>query len=249
MAVEGLRIRSREKEHEAKHHLPDIGSLKGTAGFWLVPGARDRRGHVLCLEVEVRWDGCERGATAEDDGRREPSSEAAGSGAESAWRGVEGSDTKKRLELAGLRGDVAFVSSEYRLSESTACKLLGVGAVELPVRTSARPQRGVTRRVGEAGAAEAALRLPAVHALLSRRGQEVNVKRVYRLYVEEGLMVRRRSKRLVRERAIEPRLTRANQESAMDFIVDGLATGRMVRILSVVDTYRASVWRWKLTPA
>jgi putative transposase len=77
-----------------------------------------------------------------------------------------------------------------------------------------------------------------LHALLSRRGQEVNVKRVYRLYVEEGLMVRRKKrKRLVRDRAVEPRLTGANQEWAMDFIVDGLATGRMVRILSVVDAY------------
>ena len=67
---------------------------------------------------------------------------------------------------------------------------------------------------------------------------EVNVKRVYRLYVEERLMVRRRKrKRLVRDRSAEPRLTGANQEWAMDFIVDGLATGRMVRILSVVDVY------------
>jgi hypothetical protein len=77
-----------------------------------------------------------------------------------------------------------------------------------------------------------------LHALLSRRGHEVNVKRVYRLYVEEGLMVRRkRRKRLVRDRAAEQRLTGPNQEWAMDFIVDGLATGRMVRILSVVDAY------------
>jgi putative transposase len=29
----------------------------------------------------------------------------------------------------------------------------------------------------------------------------------------------------------------ANQESAMDFIVDGLANGRMIRILSVVDAF------------
>jgi putative transposase len=77
-----------------------------------------------------------------------------------------------------------------------------------------------------------------LHALLSRRGYEVNVKRIYRLYVEERLMVRRKKrKRLVRERATAPRLTGANQEWAMDFIVDGLATGRMVRILSVVDAY------------
>ena len=77
-----------------------------------------------------------------------------------------------------------------------------------------------------------------LHALLERRGHEVNVKRVYRLYVEERLAVRRRKrKRLVRDRALEPRLIRPNQEWAMDFIVDGLATGRMVRILSVVDAY------------
>ena len=51
-------------------------------------------------------------------------------------------------------------------------------------------------------------------------------------------MVRRkRRKRLVRDRSAEPRLTGPNQEWAMDFIVDGLATGRMVRILSVVDAY------------
>ena len=35
----------------------------------------------------------------------------------------------------------------------------------------------------------------------------------------------------------EPRLIRANQEWAMDFIVDGLANGRMVRILSVIDAF------------
>ena len=51
----------------------------------------------------------------------------------------------------------------------------------------------------------------------------MNVKRVYRLYLEESLSVRRKKrKRLVRDRAAEPRLLQANQEWAMDFIVDGL---------------------------
>jgi len=57
--------------------------------------------------------------------------------------------------------------------------------------------------------------------------QPLNVKGVYRLYLEEGLSVRRKKrKRLVRERAAEPRLTGPNQESAMDFVVDGLANRR-----------------------
>ena len=48
-----------------------------------------------------------------------------------------------------------------------------------------------------------------LHVLLQRRGHEVNVKRVYRLYLEERLAVRRRKrKRLVRDRALAPRLIR-----------------------------------------
>jgi hypothetical protein len=64
------------------------------------------------------------------------------------------------------------------------------------------------------------------------------MRRVYRLYLEQGLAVRRlRCKRLVREQLIERRLNRANHEWAMSFIVDGLANGRMIRILSVVDAF------------
>jgi putative transposase len=33
---------------------------------------------------------------------------------------------KKRLELVGLRGEVALVSGEFGLSEPTACELLGM---------------------------------------------------------------------------------------------------------------------------
>ena len=108
-------------------------------------------------------------------------------------------------------------------------------------RYEPRPDRNTELReeLVNAGTAEAAATgYRRLHALLSRRGHEVNVKRIYRLYVEERLMVRRkRRKRLVRDRSAEPRLTGPNQEWAMDFIVDGLATGRMVRILSVVDAY------------
>ena len=77
--------------------------------------------------------------------------------------------------------------------------------------------------------------------MLVRKDHEGNVKRVYRLYVEEGLSVRRKKRRhLVWDRAgscARAAVDGPNQEWAMDFIVDGLATGRMVRILSVVDAY------------
>ena len=130
------------------------------------------------------------------------------------------------------------MEAEHGLSERRACKLLGMERSSY--RYEPRPDCNVGLREDLLKLARQKPRYGyrRLHALLSRRGHEVNVKRIYRLYVEEGLMVRRRKrKRLVRERAPEPRLMRANQEWAMDFIVDGLATGRMVRILSVVDAY------------
>jgi len=76
-------------------------------------------------------------------------------------------------------------------------------------------------------------------ALLERRGQKVNHKRLYRIYGEEHLAVRRlKRKRLVRPRAPVALLVRANQEWSMDFVMDGLATGRVVRMLTVVELHQ-----------
>ncbi len=133
---------------------------------------------------------------------------------------------------------MAFAQAEHDLSERTACKLLDVERSSY--RYEPRPDRNAELREELVTLARHKPRYGyrRLHALLSRRGHEVNLKRVYRLYVEERLMVRRkRRKRLVRDRSAEPRLTGPNQEWAMDFIVDGLATGRMFRILSVVDAY------------
>jgi putative transposase len=124
------------------------------------------------------------------------------------------------------------------VSERRACKLLGVDRASY--RYEPEPDRNAELREELVKLARQKPRYGyrRLHAVLERRGQAVNVKRIYRLYAEEGLAVcRRKRKRLLRERAVEPRLIRANQEWAMDFIVDGLANGRMVRILSVVDAF------------
>jgi putative transposase len=128
---------------------------------------------------------------------------------------------------------VAFVSVEFRLSERTACKLLDVERSSH--RYEPRPDRNIALREDLVKLARPKPRYGyrRLHALLERRGYEVNVKRVYRLYAEVGLAVRRRKRKwLVRDRVLEPPLILPNQEWTMDFIVDGLAIGRIVRILS-----------------
>ena len=64
----------------------------------------------------------------------------------------------------------------------------------------------------------------------------VNHKRIFRVYRELGLTVRRRKrKRLARVGSPRVPLTAANQEWALDFVPDGIASGRAIRVLSVVD--------------
>ena len=66
----------------------------------------------------------------------------------------------------------------------------------------------------------------------------MNHKRLYRLYRQENLAVRRlRRKRLIRPAVPIAQFQRANEEWSMDFVMDGLATGRAVRVLTIVDSF------------
>jgi putative transposase len=79
-----------------------------------------------------------------------------------------------------------------------------------------------------------------LHVLLRREGRPVNRKRVYRLYGEEGLALRRRRPRRHRSAVlrVERRApTRPTEQWAMNFMHDTLADGRAVRILTVLDVF------------
>jgi putative transposase len=64
-----------------------------------------------------------------------------------------------------------------------------------------------------------------VHVLLRREGWMINVKKTPRRRVKAKLWDDRRT------------ATRPNETWAMDFVHDQLATGRRLRILTVVDTF------------
>ncbi len=79
-----------------------------------------------------------------------------------------------------------------------------------------------------------------LHVLLKREGWKVNSKRVYRIYVEEKLIVRRRKRRrriCAQARVLLAAPTRPNETWTMDFLQDALANGRKLRTLSIEDAY------------
>ncbi len=79
-----------------------------------------------------------------------------------------------------------------------------------------------------------------LHILLRREGWNFNAKRVYRLYREEQLGLRRKTpKRRVscRTRVDRPETTCVNACWAMDFMSDELSDGRKIRRLTTVDLF------------
>jgi putative transposase len=77
-----------------------------------------------------------------------------------------------------------------------------------------------------------------LEVLLRREGQVVNHKRVFRIYQAAGLSVKRKKrKRLVRTGPPVLAATAPNQQWAIDFVHDRLASGRTIRVLTVVDTF------------
>ena len=78
-----------------------------------------------------------------------------------------------------------------------------------------------------------------LHILLAREGVRLNHKRLFRLYREEKLGVRKRG---VRKRALGTRSPMGlpgtpNQRWSLDFVSDALNSGRRFRVLAVVDDF------------
>jgi putative transposase len=136
------------------------------------------------------------------------------------------------------RRDVALVMAEHAIAERYACKLLEVD--RSTYRYEPRPDRNAKLREALWTVARQQPRYGyrRLWALLVRQGWEVDVKRIHRLYKVEGMMVRRlKRKRISRPVPVNPLLVRPNQEWAMDFVSDALATGRALRTFNLIDSY------------
>jgi putative transposase len=79
-----------------------------------------------------------------------------------------------------------------------------------------------------------------VHVQLRREGWMINHKKTRRVYNELGMQLRNKTpKRRVKAKLREDRCAAvaANETWAMDFVHDQLATGRKLRILTIVDIF------------
>ncbi len=126
------------------------------------------------------------------------------------------------------------------ISERRACGLVGISRTVLHYEPKVRPvNAALQERIVELAHVRRRFGYRRIHALLRREGVEANHKRVFRLYQEAGLAVRRRRKRhgvaVEREKLELP--SRPNEVWSMDFVSDALAGGRRIKALTIVDDF------------
>jgi len=133
---------------------------------------------------------------------------------------------------------VSYVEGEYEMSERHACRLLGLGRSTHRYQARRNERDAALRaRLKELAAKRMRFGYRRLTAMLVREGVAANHKRVYRLYREEGLAMRIRQRRRIRWTGAvsSPVATRANQRWSIDFVSDCVSTGRVIRMLTVVD--------------
>ena len=129
--------------------------------------------------------------------------------------------------------------TEKRYRQKRACVLAGMDP-RVYRRTSKRPaDTGLRDRLKELSSGRGRFGYRRLHILLKREGWQVNWKKLYRIYREEGLTVRKRDGR---KRALGTRKPMAipqgpNQRWSLDFVSDSLSCGRRFRILNVIDDF------------
>ena len=141
------------------------------------------------------------------------------------------------MGLVDLREEVRWLKENYQASQQRVCGLMAIAVSSFRYQ-STRSDQALRERLVELARQKPRFGYRRLHVLLRGGGEHVNHKRVFRVYREAGLAVRRKArKRLVREGSPRPALTAANQEWAADFAHDAMASGRAIRVLSVVDEY------------
>jgi putative transposase len=130
------------------------------------------------------------------------------------------------------------MQANFGLSERRACGLVGADRSTCRYQARRADWPALRERLRGLAAERRRFGYRRLYVLLRREGYRVNLKRVYRLYRDEGLAVRRRRRRRRVARGTPSAVpTRINERWSLDFLLDTLEDGRRVRLLAVVDDF------------
>lgn len=134
---------------------------------------------------------------------------------------------------------MGWAIQEKGYSQRRACAVVGIDPRVYRYRSTRDDDTVLRGRLRELSSKRRRFGHRRLHLLLRREGYELNWKRLYRIYREEKLTVRKRGGRT---RALGTRAPMtipqgANQRWSLDFVSDTLSDGRRFRILCVTDDF------------
>lgn len=138
---------------------------------------------------------------------------------------------------AEKRKAVAHLQAIMGLSERRACSIVGADRKMVRYRSCRLSEAELRGRLRQLANERRRFGYRRLFILLRREGEPSGINRIYRLYREEGLTVR---KRRARRRAVGTRApilveARPNARWSLDFVHDQFACGRRFRVLNIVD--------------
>jgi putative transposase len=138
---------------------------------------------------------------------------------------------------AAKRQAVAHLRERFQMSERRACSVIAADRKTIRYRSRRPPETELRARLRDLANERRRFGYRRLFILLRRDGEPSGVNRIYRLYREEGLTVR---KRRARRRAMGMRApilveAKLNARWSLDFVHDQMANGRRFRILNIVD--------------
>ena len=145
----------------------------------------------------------------------------------------------KVVRPAGKRKVVSHLVSAHGLSQRRACRLADLKLSTWQYKPRKQEREGLRQRLRDLAAERRRFGYRRLHVLLRREGWRVNHKAVHRIYVEEGLQVKKRKRKRVCRSGRSPMLVpqAPNERWSMDFQHDLLATGQRFRTLNIVDDF------------
>ena len=129
--------------------------------------------------------------------------------------------------------------TQHRLGVTRACGLIGISTALYRYECRNPEDAAVRDRLCKLAALKRQYGYRRLLVLLRREGLEINHKRTFRVYQAAGLSVRRRKRKRIGVLHHPPMIvaTGPNQRWLRDFVSDGLADGRKLRCLNIVDDY------------
>lgn len=150
------------------------------------------------MAEEVRWSDAIGASSSEAAGRREQPFEADGGGLVSGQGDAPGRFVKKDIAPAKARALVDYLQSVFQVSIRRSCATLCFQKSSYFYKARRPSQAALKKRIREIAETRVRYGYRRIHVLLRREGWQMNAKRIYRLYVQEGLQIRnKRPKRKV----------------------------------------------------